>query len=210
MDRSRARPVPCPSAVRPARAPLPRADARSVSADARLDRAGGSANKADNRFPERRLMLQKNRRFRVPVFLPSMWAGRKFRSCGRRCKKFLRSSRRDSRVRDTSFPAAEVVRVFSCALDSKSITTACHAARIHKYSLQILQQLFNNRFWFASVSNLGIDHVVARIVGTKRTTVAKLVRIFARGAVALARIGMNEDRSTLGICMAGWNCRMRK
>jgi hypothetical protein len=69
---------------------------------------------ADNRFPAHRLMLQKNRRFRVPVFLPSTWAGRKFQSCARRCKKFLRSSDRGSPVRDTSSPWAAEVRAFSC------------------------------------------------------------------------------------------------
>jgi hypothetical protein len=79
-----------------------------------LDRAGGSASKADNRFPVRRLMLQKNRRFRVPVFLPSTWAGRKFQSCARRCKKFLRNSDRGSPVRDTSSRWAAEVPAFSC------------------------------------------------------------------------------------------------
>src|ERR1041385_9172650 len=98
-----------------------------------------------------------------------MSAGRKSPWYALRYKKFLRNSRRDLRVRDTSFPAAEEVRVFSCAFDSKSITTVRHAARIHKCSLRIAQQHFNNGFWFVSVSDFGIDHVVARIVGTKRT-----------------------------------------
>ena len=43
-----------------------------------------------------------------------MWAGRKFQSCARRCKKFLRSSDRGSPVRDTSSPWAAEVRAFSC------------------------------------------------------------------------------------------------
>src|SRR4029077_17893348 len=94
--------------------PLPHASARSASADARLDRADGSASKADNRFPVRRLMLQKNRRFPVPVFLPNMWGGRKFRSCARRYKKFLRNSDRGSPVRDTSSRWAAEVPAFSC------------------------------------------------------------------------------------------------
>jgi len=57
---------------RPAHVPLPRASAQSISADARLDRAGGSASKGDNHFAELRLTLQKNRRSPAPVFSPSM------------------------------------------------------------------------------------------------------------------------------------------
>ena len=144
------------------------------------------------------------------AFSPCMSAGRKSPWCALRCKKFLQNSRRDSRARDTSFPAAEEVRVFSCAFDSKSITTVRHTARIHKCSLGILQQLFNNRFWFASVRDLGIDHTVTGVVSTEHATSAKLARIFACRAVAFARLGMNEDRSSLGIWIARWNCRIRK
>src|SRR5207244_11157883 len=97
------------------------------------------------------------------------------------------------------------VLLYSCALDSKSVTPARHAARIHKCSLRILQQLFNNRFRFVSVRDLGIDHVVTCIVSTERATSAKIVRIFVRGAIAFARLSMNEDRSSLRIWMAGWN-----
>src|SRR5262249_20639800 len=100
--------------VRPVRAPLPRPSARSVLEGARLDPGGGSASTGDNRFPERRLTLQKNRRFRGRVFLRSTSAGRKFLSCARRCKKFLRSSDRGSPERDTSSRLAEEVRAFSC------------------------------------------------------------------------------------------------
>src|SRR4029450_3157679 len=50
----------------------------------------------------------------VPVFLPSTWAGKKFQSCARRCKKFLQSSDRGSPVRDTSSRRAAEVRAFSC------------------------------------------------------------------------------------------------
>src|SRR6266516_5985953 len=95
--------------------------------------------------------------------------------------------------------------LYSCALDSKSITTARYAARIHKCSLRILQQLFNNRFWFASVRDLGIDHVVTCIVSTERATSAKIVWIFVRGTITLARFSMNENRSSLRIWMAGRN-----
>src|SRR5438132_5638172 len=100
--------------------------------------------------------------------------------------------------------------LYSCALDSKSITTVRHAARIHKCSLRILQQLFNNPFWFASVGDFGIDHVVICVVSTEGATSAKVVRIFVRGAISFARFSMNEDRSSLGIRMTRWNCRVRK
>ena len=100
--------------------------------------------------------------------------------------------------------------MFSCTLDSKSVTTAGYAARIHKCSLRILQQLFNNRFRFVYVRNLGIDHVVTCIVSTERATSAKVLRIFVRGAIAFARLSMNEDRSSLRIWMAGWNRCVRK
>src|SRR5882724_1430083 len=139
-----------------------------------------------------------------------MSVGRKFRWYALRCKKFLQNWRRDSRARDTSFPAAEEVQAFSCAFDSKSITTPRHAPSIHKCSLRISQQLFNNRFRFASVRDLGIDHIVTDVVSTEHATAAKLPRIFARRAVAFARLGMNEDRSTFGIRVTRWNCRIRK
>src|ERR1043166_2077840 len=60
MDRSRALPVPCQLDARPALARPRRADARSVSADAHLDRVGGSAGTDDNHFPKPRLLWQKN------------------------------------------------------------------------------------------------------------------------------------------------------
>ena len=149
---------------------------------------GGSASKADNRFPVRRLMLQKNRRFRVPVFLPSMWAGRKFQSCARRCKKFLRSSYRVSSVRDTSSRRAAEVRAFSCekakysqwlmhrrnssnefcrhtlsascALNSERKAAVGNAAYIHKRGVGILEQTFNHDFRFAVIQSLRVDDVV--------------------------------------------------
>ena len=85
-----------------------------------MGRADGIASKADNHFPVRRLVSQKNPRFGAPVFLQSMWAGRKFRSCARRCKKFLRSSYRVSSVRDTSSRWAAEVRAFSCEKAKRS------------------------------------------------------------------------------------------
>jgi hypothetical protein len=103
-----------------------------------LDRAGGSASKADNRFPERHLMLQRNRRFPVPVFSPSMWAGRKFQSCARRCKKFLRNSDPGSPPRDTSSQLAAEVREFSCGeakhshwLMHRRISSSEFCSRLH-------------------------------------------------------------------------------
>src|SRR5882724_11447564 len=238
MDRSRARPVPCPSAVRPARAPLPRASARLVSADARLDRAGGSASKADNHSPVRRLMLQKNRRFRVPVFLPSMWAGRKFQSCARRCKKYLRSSYRVSLVRDTSSRPAAEVRAFSCgkarrseslmhrrnssnefyrntpfascALNSERKAAVGNAADIHKRGVRILEQPFDHDFGFAVIHNLRVDDVVTCVVSAKHATIAKVDRVFVNGAVPLALIGVNKDRACLKIRVTRRNRGVRK
>src|SRR5439155_9947890 len=98
----------------------PRANVRLGLADGRLDRAGDSASKADTHFPVHLLTLQKNRHFRVPVFLPSTWVGRKFQSCAHRCKKFLQSSDRGSPVRDTSSRLAAEVRAFPCEKAKRS------------------------------------------------------------------------------------------
>src|SRR4029453_7740574 len=94
----------------------------------------------------------------------------------------------------------------SYAFGSKGVATVRHAARMHKRSLGILQQLFNNRFRFASVHDLGIDHVVICIVSAEHATIAEGGWIFARRAVAFARLGVNENRPTLRIRMTGRNC----
>src|SRR5436309_8635195 len=120
MDRSRAPPVPCRLDARPALARPRRADAQSVSADAHLDRVGGSASTDDNHFPKPHSLWQKNRRSRGPVFSPCTLAGRKFQSCARQRKRFLQSSDRVSPVRDTSFQRAEEVRASSCTKVKRS------------------------------------------------------------------------------------------
>jgi len=112
-----------------------------------LDRADDIASKADNRFPVRRLMLQKNRRFHVPVFLPSMWAGKKFPSCAHQCKRFPRSLGHGSPVRDTSSRWAAKVRAFSCEKAKHS------------------QSLMHRR---NSSSEFGRDAAPRRPVGTSR------------------------------------------
>jgi hypothetical protein len=104
----------------------------------------------------------------------------------------------------------EEVPVLSYAFDSKSVATARHAAHVHERSLGILQQLFNNRFRFASIHDLGIDYVVICIVSAAHATVAKAGWIFARRAVAFARLGVNENRATLRIRMTRWNCGVGK
>jgi len=100
--------------------------------------------------------------------------------------------------------------VFSCALDSKCVTTASQAARIHERSLRVLEQLFNYRFSFVSVHDFGVDHVKRRVIGSHHTTVAKVRREFMRRRVAFARLGVHEHRSAFGIWMTRWNCRVRK
>ncbi len=160
MDRSTSRPVPYLSGGRPARVRLPRASALSISADVCLDPSGCSANKADNHRAMLRSVSRRNRHFRVPAFLPCRLAGKKFPWCARRHRKCLRNSNRDSPRRDTSFPMEEEVRVLSSAFDLHRVTTPGHAACMHKCSLGIFQQLFNHRFGFTSVYNLGVDHVV--------------------------------------------------
>src|SRR5262249_10964853 len=133
-------------------------------------------------------MSQRNPRFLVPVFLPSMWAGRKFRSCARRCKKFLRILDRGSPVPDTSSPRAAEVRAFSyekpkrsqslmhrrnsssefCrhtlsasgALNPESKAAVGNAAYIHKCGVGILEQTFNHGFRFAAIHNLRVDNVI--------------------------------------------------
>src|SRR4029453_2000388 len=152
-----------------------------------------------------RLDLRKNRHSRAPAFSPYKLAGKIFLSCAPRRKISLRSSGHDSPMRDTSFRMAEEVPVLSYAFDSEGVATVRHAARMHKRSLGILQQLFNNRFRFASVRDLGIDHVVVCIVRAEHATIAKGGWIFARRAVAFARLGVNEDRATLGIRMTRRN-----
>src|SRR4029453_8831452 len=158
-----------------------------------------------------RLELRKNRHSRVPAFSPYKLAGKIFLSCAPRRKISLRSSGRDSPMRDTSFRMAEEVPVLSYAFDSESVTTVRHAANVHERSLGILQELFNNRFRFASVRDLGIDHVVICIVSAEHATLAKVGPIFVRRAVALAMVGVNENRTALGIRMIGrYRCVRKK
>ena len=96
--------------------------------------------------------------------------------------------------------------MLSYAFDSEGVATVRHAACMYKRSLGILQQLFNNRFRFASVDDLGIDHVLIRIISAEHATVAKAGWIFARRAVAFARLDVNENRSAFRIRMTRWNC----
>jgi hypothetical protein len=81
---------------------------------------------------------------------------------------------------------------------------------MHKRSLRISQQLVDNRFWIFSIRDLGIDHVVVCIVSAKRATIAKIGRIFVSCAVTLAFLGVNKNRSNLGIRMTGRNRNLGK
>jgi hypothetical protein len=54
----------------------------------------------------------------------------------------------------------EEVLAFSYALNPKGVTTASYTSRIHKCSLRVLQQLFNDRFRRSAIYDFGVDHVV--------------------------------------------------
>src|SRR2546429_1966451 len=192
------------------RAPLPRAGVRSISADVCPDPLDGSADKDDSRHATLHSALRKNRHSRALVFSPSKWAGKKFQSCERRRKRFPQSSDRDSPGRDTSFRTEEEVLVFSCAFDPERVTTAVCTACIHKRSLGILQQRFNDCLRFVSIYWFGIDHVVICIVSAEDAAAAKIRRNFACCCVALARLFVNENRPRLRIRMTRWNRRIRK
>src|SRR5206468_8604544 len=86
-----------------------------------------------------------------------------------------------------------------CAQDSKRKATARNAACINKFGFRILQQLLDDCFRIISVRDLGVDHVVIRIVSTEHAASAKVRRIFSSRAVALARLSVNKNRSGLGI-----------
>jgi len=100
--------------------------------------------------------------------------------------------------------------VLSCALDSKCVTTASHAARIHECSLRVLQQLFNYCFRFVSVHDFGVDHVKRRVISSHHTTVAKIRREFMRRRVVFTRLRVHEHRPAFGIGTTRWNCRVWK
>src|SRR5205823_4256783 len=90
-------------------------------------------------------------------------------------------------------------------LNAKSETASTHAARIHEGYLRNLEQLLNYFFRFASVHNLGIDHVVICIISAEDAANAKICRIFRSGAVPFARLSMNEDRASLRVRMTRGN-----
>src|SRR2546428_918760 len=193
------------------RAPLPRAGVRSISADVCPDPLDGSANRDDSRHATPHSALRKNRHSRALVFSPSKWAGKKFQSCERRRKRFPQSSDRDSPMRDTSFRMEEEVLVFSYAFDSERVATARHAARMHKRSLGILQQLFNNRFGLVRpVHHFCVDHIELRIVSSHDASLAKVGGEFPCRRIAIAWFGVNEHRAALGIRMTRWNRRVWK
>src|SRR5438046_280468 len=160
MDRSPSPKALYPLAVRRGRVRLPRATARSIAASVCPDPSDDSANKDDSPHVKPHSASQKNRHSHVPVFLPCTLAGRKFLWCARRQKRCLRSSDHDRPTRDTSFRMEEEVRVLSYPFDPERVTTAVCTACIHKHSLGILQQRFNDRLRFASIYWFGIDHVV--------------------------------------------------
>src|ERR1051325_4577959 len=165
MDRSTWPRVLCRSIGRQARARLPPALVRLARAVAFRGPSDDNANRDGNRRGARRLGSQRSLHFPGLVFLPNRLADKKFPSFGHRRKKFPRSWDPDSPGRDTWFPAAEEDRVFSCPFDPKCVATMSHAASVHKHSLGILEQLFNNSFRFAPVSDFGIDHIVISIIG---------------------------------------------
>src|SRR5436190_1046280 len=140
---------------------------------------------ADNPHATLRWALRKNRHSRAPVFLPCTLAGRKSRSYARQQKKSLQNSSRDSPKRDTSFRREEEVRALSYPFDPERVTTAVCATCIHKRSLGILQQRFNDRLRFASIYRFGIDHVVFRSISAEDAAAAKIRRIFACRRIAL-------------------------
>src|SRR5437660_9132850 len=160
MDRWPSPQALCPSADRPGRIRLPRASAQSIWADVCPDPSDGSANTDDNRRAMLHSVSRKNPHSRAPAFSPSKLADKKFRSSARRRRKCLRSWNHDLSRRDTSCRTEEEVQALSYAFHSKGVTTAGHATSIHECSLRAFQQLFNHRFGFISVYDLGADHVV--------------------------------------------------
>src|SRR2546423_11923210 len=104
----------------------------------------------------------------------------------------------------------EGVRALSYAFDSKGVTTTGNAARLHESSLRIFEQLFNNRFRFLAVHHLSVDHVMIGVVSAEHAASAKMGRIFVRFPITLTRLGMNEDRTTFRIGMAGRDRGKRK
>ncbi len=102
-------------------------------------------------------------------------------------------------------PYQRTCMLFSCALDSKCETTASNAARIYKCGLRILKELFNYWFGFATIHDLCVDHIEARIVSSHHPAVPKGRRIFAHCGVGFATLGMNENRTALRVWTTGRN-----
>ncbi len=180
-----------------ARARLRNAGAQSISADVYLAPSGRNANRDDIRSPMPRSKSRRNRHSLAPAFSPGRWAGKKFPSCGLRQKKCLQSSSRDSPARDTSFRAEEGVRVFSYAFDCKRITTVRHATGMHKCSLGIVEERFQSplqvRVPFATFAS--IIRIVT-VVSAENAAAAELRWIFIRRLITLARLRVNENRSS--------------
>jgi len=87
----------------------------------------------------------------------------------------------------------------SCALNAKRKAPARYAAYIDEYGVGILEQSVYQGFGFAAIHELRIDDVVIRIVSAKHTAIAEIARVFVSLTIALAFVGVNEDRAYLRI-----------
>src|SRR5207249_4756297 len=179
---------------------------RSTAADASPGPSDCSANRVGNRRAMLHSGSQKNRHSRAPAFLRNKSGGKKFRLSAPRHKKFLRNWNRDLPARDTSFQVEEEDRVLSYAFDGEGVTTMTDAASMHKCSLGIFQQFFNNRFRFGAICDFRVNQVEICVVGAKHASVSKIRRIIFGWAIAFARFGVDEDRPTFGIRPPCWNC----
>jgi hypothetical protein len=87
--------------------------------------------------------------------------------------------------------------VFSYAFDRKRVTTVRDAAGLHKRSVGIVEEIFNHGFRLDAIRDLRVDDSIVTVVSAKNTAIAELRRIFIDRAIALARLRVDNNRSTL-------------